>query len=792
MTLHNLKIAVRNLLKYKTQNIICLVGLAVGLACFTLSSLWGRYEETFDHFHSDAERIYVVATDDAAFGNQRSYITPISLGDYLKNNYTEIEDWCAVQPSNIHIQQGKEMKQFTCLMPESNFIRMMGVEFLEGDESFFTPTEKPSDKIAIHEDMAMKLFGKKDVVGEKITLANTQTEVTIGAVIKGWKGHSNFSSDFMQAPTVNKYPWDLYRYRILIKLKKEVDAEALLEKMNRHFPKEMTETMFSKTGLTRFYLIPITKLRYQEDFVSGKEKVVKSRYINYFRWTGVLIICCALANYLAIYVDRFRTRRREMALRKVCGASEVSLVKLMATEQLITVLIASLLGMVFVEWLLSPFLHYSQITEERSYIYKQSILFMGIMALITFCITIVSVIVLRRGSLQKSLQGKGFNHFFRKGSIIVQLVVSLAFISGTVIMQQQLYHLRHTEVGFEYSNRGAFSLWLNEDMNVWYEKLKALPMIEEVVVPQYYPLVGTGAMTGANMSSWDGQEHALEKPIFFDEIIAGEEFFKFYGIELVSGQWINKDSQARDANITESTAKRLGWTPEEAVGKHIYYHHPGNKPITVVGVVKDCAYESSAKEMPYTLFVNTHQYKGYFWERAFVLFKFRPGTWNECRNRLEQMAKEEAPTKKLFLFSEEEMFEDYLKSEQALGQLIGFASLICILISLFGIYSLVTLTCEQRRKEIAIRKVNGARIGDILRIFFVEYLQMMIIASVVAFPFTYWIMKQWIESYNRQVEIGILTYLIVFVAIAGVITISIIGRVWKAARQNPAEVVKSE
>lgn len=180
------------------------------------------------------------------------------------------------------------------------------------------------------------------------------------------------------------------------------------------------------------------------------------------------------------------------------------------------------------------------------------------------------------------------------------------------------------------------------------------------------------------------------------------------------------------------------------------------------------------------------------WPRCFVLFKYKPGTWEECHRRIEEMQQSELPDRKLFLDSEEERYNQYLKSEDALSGLLSFSSLVCILISVFGIYSLVTLTCELRRKEIAIRKVNGATIGNILCIFFKEYALLLIISSLIAFPVGYIIMKQWIETYNRQVNIGVLPFILIFTGIAIVIAFSIGWRMWQAARQNPAEVIKSE
>ena len=121
-----------------------------------------------------------------------------------------------------------------------------------------------------------------------------------------------------------------------------------------------------------------------------------------------------------------------------------------------------------------------------------------------------------------------------------------------------------------------------------------------------------------------------------------------------------------------------------------------------------------------------------------------------------------------------------------------FASIICVFIAIFGIYSLVTLTCEQRRKEIAIRKVNGARVKDILLMFFREYLTMLVLAAVLAFPMTYAIIKRWTEGYIRQMDISIWSFLLVFMGLLVVVIISISWRIWKAANENPADVVKSE
>ena len=176
-----------------------------------------------------------------------------------------------------------------------------------------------------------------------------------------------------------------------------------------------------------------------------------------------------------------------------------------------------------------------------------------------------------------------------------------------------------------------------------------------------------------------------------------------------------------------------------------------------------------------------------------VLFKYKSGTWEKCKNELLAFYQSESlQESSLTLSSEEETSNGYLRSDTLLTRLLSFASIICVLTAIFGIYSLVTLTCEQRRKEIAIRKVNGANVKNILLMFFREYLTMLALAALVAFLLTYAIIKHWIQNYTRQMDITPWPFIGVFMVLLLVVILSIYYRVWKAANENPADVVKSE
>ncbi len=771
MIVHYLKVAVRNLLKYKTQSIISILGLAIGLACFVLSAFWVRYEMTFDTFHRDAERMYLVGIDISIWGKQYEDNVPYSFGAHYQQICPEIEDWCMFSYNEIPTLKEKTVIDIPCIYPDSTFLDMMDIQVLEGNPNFYLEKE-----IALTERMAMDFFGTTHAIGKEVYTGNGNM-MKVGAIVSEWGTHSNYPYRFLA-----QFLGADNHYSLLIKVRKGTDIEALTQKMNENLPATADKE------IKGFFMTPLTKLHYDKEYAKQSNASFKYEHIIYFSITGLLIITCALVNFLSICVDRFRTRRREMGLRKVCGASGLSLFLLLATELLFTILISFMVGMVVVECLLGSFIDYATIGETRDSVYVNCILYNAGSAALIFAIALICLLFLQRFSTQSALQAKSSGNYFRKGSLIVQLVCSLFFITCTLLMQIQIHHLRYTETGMDYQCRGAVSLWMNVDMNVWHKKIAELPMIEETVEPKYWPLLSMGAGQMRKVTHWDGLDAPLEEPFYINDISAGKDLFDFYNMTLLSGNWITETSKDNEVVLTESTAKRFGWSATEAIGKQFY---SGKENIEVIGVMKDCAYKSPTERMPYTAFYNTYQEK-YSWGRAFVLFKYKPGTWEECRKRIEEMQQAEAPNKKLFLFSEDEKYNSYLKSEDALSTLLGFASIVCILISIFGIYSLVTLTCEYRRKEIAIRKVNGAKMSDILGIFAKEYTLMLITASIIAFPTAYWIMKQWIQTYNRQAEIGILPFAFIFVCIAAVIAISIGYRVWKAANENPADVVKSE
>lgn len=787
MIKHCLKIAIRNLVKYKVQSAVSILGLAVGFVCFSLSLYWIHYEMTYDHFRQDADRIYMVRTNDEYTEGKISTRVPYSLAAYLAQHFPDIAVAAPFHLISERISVNDKYQDAVFSSADSAWMNLMDIRIIKGNRNFMLP--KDNAEIAITEEAAKKWFRTEDPIGKEVKMLRRTKKIC--AIVQAENRHTNFPFDFIGNPELGKTWWYI-TWSILIKVKPDTDIEELESKINANLPAELKQvTLTRKTGIERIILTPLSKLHYAKDFRDDKEAGITFQYIIYFSIAGILIITCALINYLTLFINRMRVRQREMALRMIHGANIRSLVSLLTVEFLLLLACAVTTRFLLIEICFPSFIELTGIDTAKSSLYGEAFLFIGLISLIILTAIIGLLYILYHRSLHLSLRyntGRSTGTQLRRGSIVLQLFVCLSFIGCTVLINQQLDYLRHRDLGLKIKNRGSFSVMGDMDYTPLIRKIKELPMITEVMQPDYYPIVSQLTAIG-QFDNWEGLDIPIDTPVPVKLFLGKEDFFRFYDITLLAGEWLDDLSTYEDIIINESLARRMGWSPQEAIGKHIIQSYI---TYTIVGVVKDCHYGAPTLPIPHTGFLVGEQ-MGLMQRSAGILFKYKEGTWNECRKALEHLYQTEcSPENILRLNSEEEVYNNYLRSEEMLTRLLSFASLVCILTAMFGIYSLVTLTCEQRRKEIAIRKVNGATVWSILFLFFREYLIMLCIAALFAFPITYVIIKQWILNYVRQVSISPLPFILILIGLALTVIAGISWRVWKAANENPAEVIKNE
>ena len=789
MIQHYLKVAIRNLLKYKVQTGISMLGLAAGFVCFVLSTFWIHYEMTYDQFRKDADRLYLVRVNDGFAEGRITWRVPVPLGAYLQEHFPEIESFAYFDLFEYRVQVEGRYEQAFLSSADSAWVKMMDVQLVDGNRNFM---QQRSKEVAITEETAKAWFGHENPLGKELEI-RTDDKRTIGAIVRVNNRHTNFPIALMGDPRKDRTWWN-QTWKMLVKVKEGTDIPALEAKISENLPYELIHpNEVRNTGIERLYLTPLTELRYAKDFRNQSEGGITFRYIVYFSVTGLLVILCALMNYLTLFINRMQVRKREMKLRLVHGASIQSLVRLLGLEFLLLLMGSFLIGMLGMEILFPAFLELTGTDAGRTSLYGEALLFLILISVLLLGVAIGVIYGIQRRQLQGSGNGESerrFRTWIRKGSIVFQLFICMLFMTGTQWMNRQLDYLRQHDLGMELHNRGYFALDRTENTSPFVEKLKQLPMITEVLPADYRPLVTDIGTSVGQIYQWEGLEQKLDVPMPINLFVGDETLARFYGLTLLAGEWLNEFSGYGEIVINESLARRMGYTPEEAIGKHLITILQTPNQV-IKGVVKDFQYKAPTEQVPNTGFIIGDEMGLMLWKNG-ILFRFKEGTWDACRTAIEQLCRKEAPDKEITLVNEEESYNKYLQSEAMLARLLAFASLVCMLVAIFGIYSLVTLTCEQRRKEIAIRKVNGATVRNILSLFYREYIVLLLLAALPAFPLAYILVKHWIETYTRQMSIPIAPALGVFLVLLLVVGLSISWRVWRAAHENPAEVIKRE
>ncbi|MDR0891467.1 MAG: ABC transporter permease [Mediterranea sp.] len=791
MIRHYLKLAFRNLWKYRMQNAISIVGLAVGFACFALANLWIHYEMTYDQELKNLDRTYILYRKLlVSGGNTYETRTSCLTAKTLRSQFPEVEASCGYtfQPDATISNTSKEQVKVACLVADSAYLSINpeAGRLIQGSIDFL---QLPGH-IALTEKLATKLFGNaRQALGETVTLNGEAFQVE--AILRTPSEHSNLYFDCWRVLKPDPYynQWGVSLGHTLVRLQPGTDVQAFTQKM-RSYTEQEPAIDDSKTldlrptpttppaKFTTFspfkesYLMPFAQFHYSE---INTEQPIRILYLYLFSATGILVIACALINYLSLFVVRMRTRMREIELRRICGSSTAGLFRLFSVEYLLSILLSGMLGFVLIEWALPGFRRLSHVSGNvygEALLYFVAVLLLSLLCLLPF--------VLRRQ--RRTFKGGG-RLIGAKWSLWLQLFICLLLIFCIGVMQKQLHFLSAGDLGWDRHNTAVLEINspAPDSYDIANKAIGEMPFVTEYT-PHTIPLFPTTMSMHNTYGTWDGKQAGDPEEVSFN-VIPGFSNIGLYHLKLVAGV-VPPDDAKDQVLVNETAVRQMGMT--DPIGKRI-----GNE-YTIAGVLKDFYILSPTLPIEPMLFMPI---KLELFE-PITLIKYKEGAWNELRQRIDSVCAPFTPypgvSSAYELTNVEEAYDKMLASEYMLLRLLGITSIVCVLVSMFGVFSLVSLSCERRRKEIAIRKVNGARLRDILALFGREYLILLVSAAVVAFPIGYALMKWWLQSYTKQVPIGFTLYPLIFLAVALLIALCIGWRVWQAARSNPADTIKAE
>jgi hypothetical protein len=468
---------------------------------------------------------------------------------------------------------------------------------------------------------------------------------------------------------------------------------------------------------------------------------------------------------------------------------------LLSVEFVLSLVVAFLLGLCSIRIIVAAFLELSGIKMELSAIYLELLIYIAGIILVSLLTFLLVLAIFRYRTLNVMIR-RSNRKIFRKTSIVVQLIISIVFAFCTVIILKQMYHLHNTDLGFAFKNRGAVYI-PGDNKKTVANKMRQIPEITEIIVG-YNPLLPIFSQHNYFTVEWDDKPKDAE-PVNMLKIHVSEQYLAYYEIQLAEGEILNDKDDYKYVLINESAAKAFGWN--KATGKSFMAVDNYIVKVVIKNIYSASPTLSSRPYFychptagEYSDDINSTDKSPIDEPANSILFKYHEGAWKICKAKIEAIIKEQYPETNGYsppISNTEEEYDKFLKSENTLLKLLTLVSLVCMIVCVFGFVSMVSLTCEERRKEIAIRKINGATIKDILDIFFKEHLTLLVIGSLIAFPVGYIVMKRWLEQYVVQTEISAWIYLSILLALFMAIVLCVGGRVYKTSRENPIEAIKN-
>lgn len=817
MFLHYIKIALRNLRKYALQNFICILGLAVGFVAFSLSAYWYWFDSTYDKQYKDWKRMFAVSGG----LTMNQVFTPVSnIALSIIANDPQVE---MVGTANLFLANWMSL--------DDNFVKMFGIQPVAGD---FEQTKEHG--FAISESVAKELFGNTNPIGrlltvgqynrilDNVTMAGDDDDESGMRVVAVFSdiNHSflkisrnsnnrifhikNPLDDIGFTPTEwsDEYATDAYQIQDgsmgFVKVRKGVD----LDKFVAYFHDKY------KLNLTN-----VSKLHLKN--IKGPMDI---GHIKIFMLISLLLIICAVVNCITLTVSRITGRRKEMGLRLSCGSSFRKLLQMMCVELAVMFLIALSIAIVVILWVKDPFSEYTLIGGLPGRILWGCVAVMAVIFAVSMIAGVISMTYMLKGSLSAAMtQGTSRSRRFRITGMTVQLTISMFCILFTAVIIHQLNYVRSEFWGI--GTNGVAVLDVGSDDDIYWTKvnymelpewdeqvrikqeiaqtreqylnrlrteLSALPMVNECRFLNY-SLVSNQYSQGYSIKLSPDDTFKVS----ITELPIDNVGNNAYGFKVIAGSLpdvIGTD----EIVISENVCRKLGL--EDPLGKTVYHAERKGFSQTIVAVIED-VYLDGPLSNPIPLVVNNMQEhwmglyrRGEFNGNHGMSVMFNPNMRKEFSTALDSLLKD-APLNVKCSYMDDWLSE-FIKPADNLLKIMLILAVACMLIAVSGVYMVVTLSCQERRREIAIRKVHGAKIAEISYILLKEYGVALAVASALAFSTGTIALKPWLQQFAKTAPVSWWIYASALMGMALLILLTVGHRVIVTSRTNPADVVKSE
>jgi ABC-type antimicrobial peptide transport system permease subunit len=795
------KMAQRSLLAYKSTSIINILGLVFGLASAIVILTFVRFERSFDTFHSDREQIYrvvrVSGPDMSEFRVGTSYPVPAALKAEIPSikNIASVEYFGGanvVIPSGASGSESRFREDDGFVLIEPSFFKIF--DFKESEFKWISGSPEVSLKepfsVVLTRTMAKKYFGDQDAVGRTIEMQGHSCKVT------------GLTEDF---PNNTDFPFRvLISYETLRKLEGEEQFndwgsvsdqhQTYLKLHQNSSPREMEEKIATvhashtskELSDDRHYLLQkLSDIHFDAKFGTLRRKTISRDTILGLSLIAIFLVLAAAINYINLATAQSTLRAREIGVRKVMGSTIRNIVSQHLTETLIVVLCAAILGLI-----VSDLLHYylqSVIGMEKTRL-NATDPFMLVMALGAICvITILSglypALVLSRFNPATALKNKfsteslgGFS--LRKLLVVFQFAITQVLVVGTFVVITQMNYFRDADMGF--AKEGIINLRIptrdRGAMQVLEDQLRAKSFVEDISLSSTIP-----SGISRNRSYADiGRPGVDLDYIVFEYVAIDENFLNLFKIRLVAGRPLRLADSTGNVLINRTVVKNLQLgTPEQALGHELSFG--GENKVTVVGVIEDY-YSNSLKENADNIVMMMHPNNyGTLSVKLNTDNGIRPEHVEDIKKSWAQVYPEFIPVA-TFLDANVAAFYE---QEEKYSTLFKIFSVIFLVIGSLGLYGLVSFVVNRKQKEVAIRKVMGATVSNILVLFSREYFVLIVVSFLLAVPVAYYGVDSWLSNFKNRISLSVYLFIAPGIMVLVIALFVIVLKALRAATANP-------
>jgi putative ABC transport system permease protein len=787
----------RNINNQKLYSLINIGSLSVAMTAVILIMIWVQNELRFDSFHHDANNIYLVKTYEQADKNDVfiSENSPYALSAAM-NEFPEVSlvtQSQRTQKNELTLKvNDKLFTEEWGLYIDKNWFKVFNYQFIEGNaQSFFAHPYS----LILTESKAKKLFGKTEVVGSRVQIDSA--EYMVQGVIKDNPLNSSFQFDLLLPLTAKLNTkaeldeanyWGNLGFKTFVKLRNGTDTAKTSTKINTLFKSSKHHQYSLKASL-----MPLTSIHFDNDFQWSAFKHGNIKTVKIFTLLAILLLLTASVNYVNLSVARAGVRSKEISVRKIVGANRPQLFLQMTAESVLT----SLLALIFTMLLVTVCIPFFNGFTGMKFMFNPfepylALVLFGTLLIVILLTGIYPALLLSSFNPVNPLKGIGFfkikDMILRKALVVGQFALAVIMTVAATTVYKQLMFIQQQDT--RYNRAQVFSIQIpsNEIFKIDREKwegflqpikhdLLTKSQVQNVSVLNVPSVINLNYETAGNLD-WDGKDPEYN-PKYID-FSADADLNQIMKFRFAEGHWFDKKniSDTKNTILNETAVKQFG-LKEPVAGMRF-------KDGIVIGVVKDFYYKSMHEKIgPVVIRLEPSSISSFMVEA-------QPGKAAEALHEAETIWHKYFPNATfVYTFLDEEFNTLYRDDQRALSFTLVFSAL-SILISCIGLLGMTVFAAERRRKEIGIRKVMGASAADIAGLLSADFVKLVFIAILIAFPIAWWSINRWLQDYAYRIEIQwwMFASAAAMVVLVAILTISF--QAIKAAMANPVKSLRTE